>query len=144
MWGLAASWAFSHNAFLSSFLPAATWSSSSVFTLFYLRSVQFSSSGVFISGLLCLIAPWFHMFFVVFSFSVVPSFSSLQPSYLFFFILSFRFPSFQLGVRAFGGGGVLTLLCFVSDSSSKEFRVWLLMPSVLLVRQIPYRALSRG
>ena len=29
-------------------------------------------------------------------------------------------------------------------SSLKEFRVWLLMPSVLLVQQIPYRAMSLG
>ena len=42
--GVAASWAFSHNAPLSSVLAAATWSSSSVFTSFYLRDVQFSSS----------------------------------------------------------------------------------------------------
>ena len=42
--GVAASWAFSRNAPLSSVLAAATWSSSSVFTSFYLRDVQFSSS----------------------------------------------------------------------------------------------------
>ena len=42
--GVAASWAFSRNAPLSSVLVAATWSSSSVFTSFYLRDVQFSSS----------------------------------------------------------------------------------------------------
>ena len=42
--GVAASWAFSRNAPLSSILAAATWSSSSVFTSFYLRDVQFSSS----------------------------------------------------------------------------------------------------
>ena len=42
--GVAASWAFSHNAPLSSILEAATWSSSSVFTSFCLRDVQFSSS----------------------------------------------------------------------------------------------------
>ena len=42
--GIAASWAFSRNAPLSSVLAAATWSSSSVFTSFYLRDVQFSSS----------------------------------------------------------------------------------------------------
>ena len=41
--GVAASWAFSRNTPLS-FLAAATWSSSSVFTSFYLRDVQFSSS----------------------------------------------------------------------------------------------------
>ena len=43
---------------------------------------------------------------------------------------------------------IIINLCWVpghiGDSSSKEFRVWLLMPSVLLVRQIPYRALSLG
>ena len=42
--GVAASWAFSRNAPLSSILAAATWSSSSVFTSFYLTDVQFSSS----------------------------------------------------------------------------------------------------
>ena len=39
---------FSHSAFLSSFLAAAIWSFSSVFTSFYPMSVQFSSSGVFV------------------------------------------------------------------------------------------------
>ena len=42
--GVATSWAFSRNAPLSSILAAATWSSSSVFTSFYLKDVQFSSS----------------------------------------------------------------------------------------------------
>ena len=42
--GVAASWAFSRNAPLSSNLAAAIWSSSSVFTSFYLRDVQFFSS----------------------------------------------------------------------------------------------------
>ena len=42
--GVAASWAFAHNASLSSILAAASWSSSSVFTSFYLSDVQFSSS----------------------------------------------------------------------------------------------------
>ena len=42
--GVAASWAFSLNAPLSSILAAVTWSSSSVFTSFYLKDVQFSSS----------------------------------------------------------------------------------------------------
>ena len=42
--GVAASWAFSRNAPLSFILAAATWSSSSVFTSFYLKDVQFSSS----------------------------------------------------------------------------------------------------
>ena len=42
--GIAASWAFSRNAPLSSILAAATWSSS-VFKSFYLRDVQFSSHG---------------------------------------------------------------------------------------------------
>ena len=39
----------------------------------------------FVSGLLCLIAPWFPMFFAVFSFSVVLSFRSLHPSSLFLY-----------------------------------------------------------
>ena len=42
--GVAASWAFSRNTPLSSILAVATWSSSSVFTSFYLSDVQFSSS----------------------------------------------------------------------------------------------------
>ena len=43
--GVAAFWAFSCNASLSSVLAAATWSSSSVFPSFYLRDVLFSSHG---------------------------------------------------------------------------------------------------
>ena len=42
--GVAASWVFHHNASLSSVLEAATWSSASVLTSFYLSDVQFSSS----------------------------------------------------------------------------------------------------
>ena len=42
--GVAASWAFLRNASLSSVLEAATWSSASVFTSFYLSDVLFSSS----------------------------------------------------------------------------------------------------
>ena len=41
--GVAASVAFARNAPLSSILVAATWSSSTVFTSFYLKDVQFSS-----------------------------------------------------------------------------------------------------
>ena len=41
--GMAASAAFSRNASLSSIFEAATWRSSSVFTSFYIRDVQFSS-----------------------------------------------------------------------------------------------------
>ena len=41
---------FSCHASLSSILEAATWSSSSVFTSFYLKDVQFSSSGGFSLG----------------------------------------------------------------------------------------------
>ena len=44
MRGVATSWAFARNASLSSILAAASWSSSSVFTSFYLIDVQFSSS----------------------------------------------------------------------------------------------------
>ena len=47
--GVAASWAFARNAFLSSILAAASWSSS-VFTSFYLSDVQFSSSSGFSLG----------------------------------------------------------------------------------------------
>ena len=42
--GVAVSWALSRNAPLFYILAAATWSCSSVFTSFYLRDVQFSSS----------------------------------------------------------------------------------------------------
>ena len=43
------------------------------------------------------------------------------------------------------GGLLLFAACSASCCSSwKEFREWLLMSSVLLVRQIPYRALSLG
>ena len=48
--GVAASWAFARNASLSSILAAASWSSSSVFTSFYLSDVQFSSSSGFSLG----------------------------------------------------------------------------------------------
>ena len=48
--GVAASWAFHRNAPLSSVLEAATWSSASVFTSFYLSDVQFSSSQGFSLG----------------------------------------------------------------------------------------------
>ena len=45
--GVAASWAFFHNAPLASILEAATWSSPSVFSSFYLSNVQFSSSSAY-------------------------------------------------------------------------------------------------
>ena len=48
--GVAASWSFARNASLSSVLAAASWSSSSVFTSFYLSDVQFSSSQGFSLG----------------------------------------------------------------------------------------------
>ena len=48
--GIATSWAFAHNASLSSVLAAASWSSSTVFTSFYLSDVQFSSSQGFSLG----------------------------------------------------------------------------------------------
>ena len=48
--GVAASWAFARNASLSSILAAASWSSSSVFTSFYLSDFQFSSSHGFSLG----------------------------------------------------------------------------------------------
>ena len=50
MRGVAASWAFARNASLSSILAAALWSSSSVFSNFYLSGVQFSSSHGFSLG----------------------------------------------------------------------------------------------
>ena len=49
--GVATSWAFARNASLSSVLAAASWSSSTVFTSFYLSDVQFSSSQGFSLGL---------------------------------------------------------------------------------------------
>ena len=45
--GMAASTAFSRNISLSSILEAATWSSSSIFSSFYLRDIQFSSGNGF-------------------------------------------------------------------------------------------------
>ena len=48
--GVATSWAFVRNASLSSVLAAASWSSSTVFTSFYLSDVQFSSSQGFSLG----------------------------------------------------------------------------------------------
>ena len=50
IYGVAASWAFARNASLSFILAAATWSSASVFTSFYLTDVQFSSSHGFSLG----------------------------------------------------------------------------------------------
>ena len=49
--GMAASTALSLVMSLASILEAATWSSSTVFTLFYLRDVQFSSGSGFSLGL---------------------------------------------------------------------------------------------
>ena len=48
--GVAASWAFARNASLSSILAAASWSSASVFTSFYLSDIRFSSSHGFSQG----------------------------------------------------------------------------------------------
>ena len=48
--GVATSWGFARNASLSSVLAAASWSSSTVFTSFYLSDVQFSSSQGFSLG----------------------------------------------------------------------------------------------
>ena len=48
--GVATSLAFSRNVSLSSILKAATWSSSSVFTSFYLKDIQFSSARGFSLG----------------------------------------------------------------------------------------------
>ena len=49
--GVAASVAFARNVSLSSVLVAATWSSSTVFTSFYLKDMQFSSPQGFNLGL---------------------------------------------------------------------------------------------
>ena len=85
------------------------------------------------------------MFLAVLSY-VVPSFSSFVPSFVFLlFVLGSLL--FQLGVRAFGGGGLLTLCCFSASSlglHSRSSVVWLLRPCVLLVWQHPYRAMSLG
>ena len=48
--GVSTSLAFSRNVPLASILAAATWNSSTVFTSFYLRDVQFSSSSGFSLG----------------------------------------------------------------------------------------------
>ena len=48
--GVSTSLAFSRNVPLASILAAATWSSSTVFTSFYLRDIQFSSSAGFSLG----------------------------------------------------------------------------------------------
>ena len=48
--GVASSWAFHRNAPLSAVLEAATWSSASVFTSFYLSDFHFSSSVGFSLG----------------------------------------------------------------------------------------------
>ena len=93
---------FWRDSFLSSVITAASCSSSSVFPSFSLRSFWFSS-GVFVSGLLCLLTPWFPMFFAVFSFSGVSSFSSSHPSSL--YLLRFRFPSFSAGIESLWRGG---------------------------------------
>ena len=47
---MATSTAFSRNVSLFSVLEAATWSSSTVFTSFYLSAVQFSSGNRFSLG----------------------------------------------------------------------------------------------
>ena len=47
---MATSAAFSWNVPISSILDATTWSSAAVFTSFYLRDVQFSSSSGFSLG----------------------------------------------------------------------------------------------
>ena len=97
-----ASWVFGVLLF-SSFITAASSSSSSVFPSFSPKLFRSSSSSVFVSGLLCLLAPWFPMFFAVFSFSGVLSFLPYTRLLSFFFVLSSLL--FQLGVRVFGGGG---------------------------------------
>ena len=88
--GVAASWAFSRNASLSSILAAATWSSSSVFTSFYLKDVVF-----FLSG-----------------FCFEPSGSCWFRGvgwYRFGVLVMLRFPSFAAGSGSLwrGGGGSL-------------------------------------
>ena len=56
--GVATSWSFARNASLSSVLAAASWSSSTVFTSFYLSDVQFSSSQGFSLGPVLAAASW--------------------------------------------------------------------------------------
>ena len=48
--GVAASWAFLRKAPLSVILEVATWSSSKVFTSFYLKDAQFASDNGFSFG----------------------------------------------------------------------------------------------
>ena len=69
--GVATSWAFARNASLSSILATASWSSSSVFTSFYLSDVQFSSSSGFSLGpvvdagsVVYFLLVWFYSLFV--------------------------------------------------------------------------------
>ena len=65
--GMATSDAFPRIVSLSSILEAATWSSSTVFTSFYLRDMKFSSSKVFVgsgcccgcSCVMCCLVHWF-------------------------------------------------------------------------------------
>ena len=123
--GVVTSWAFSRNASFSSILAAATWSFSYVFTYFYLKDVQFSSSSGF--SLEPLVAA-----------GCVVLFCCTFPG----FVVGVRFPSLAAGSESiWGGGGVATHSSPSLHRSSSV--VWLLMTCVL-VRQIPYRVMSLG
>ena len=69
---MATSAAFARIVSLSSILEAATWSSSTVFTSFYLRDIQFSSSNRFSLGLVVAAGAvvLYIVWFVGFSFKV--------------------------------------------------------------------------
>ena len=69
--------AFARNVSLSTILEAATWGSSTVFTSFYLRDVQFTSSNGFSLGLL-VAADAVVYFFFFFFFNVQLCFSWRQ------------------------------------------------------------------
>ena len=108
MRGVAASGAFSRNAPLSSIIAAAMWSSSSVFTSFYLTDVQFSSSNGFGFGPLVAAGSGVGVFNCV-TFSCVVL-------YVFCLLLCVRFPSFAAGSGYPLEGGVLALLRFSTSS----------------------------
>ena len=111
-----------------------------------LSTLRMSSSPllvVLVSGQLWMLARCFRYVFscVVLLCSAVFQFLSAVLCVSLLFVLGSLL--FQLGVRAFRGGFSL----FAASSLSLRRRsstVWLMMPCVLLVWQIPYRAMSLG
>ena len=114
-----------------------------------LSTLQMSSSHfpvVLVSGQLWLLARYFRYVFsrAVLLYNAIFQFLSAILRVSLLFVLGSLL--FQLRVRAFGGG-LLTLHRLSALSLSLRRRssiVWLLMPCVLLVRQIPYRAMTLG